>query len=184
MPRWGKMQGVTLTELMVTIAVLAIGSALAYPSFNGLIRSHRVSSGTNELVAAFNLARTEALRSRVGAGVCPSADGNACAGGNWNSGVLVFTDTDGNKAWSAGDIAVRHIESAGNLALLAAPAADELGDGPVGLIRQVAFDRSGRVRTATEITLKPEACTAGEKLQRRVVINRSGQIRTLREECE
>ena len=62
-------RGFTLVELMITIAVLAIGSALAYPSFSGVMRSNRVATSTNGLLAAFNLARSEAIRTNRGGGV-------------------------------------------------------------------------------------------------------------------
>lgn len=172
-------RGITLVELMITLAVLAIGMALAYPSFTGVIRSNRVATGTNDLLAAFNLARTEALRSNRGAGVCPSATGGACAGGDWNSGTLVFTDMDSNGSWSAGDVAVRHFEARPGLALTA-----EADGGGAALVTEVAFDRRGRVVNAVDITLIPENCPAGLSLERHIVVSRAGQTRMVREECE
>lgn len=177
--RRARVAGVTLMELMITVAVAAIGMALAYPSFTSLMRSNRVATGTNSLLAAFNLARTEALRSNRGGGVCPSADGESCVGTDWNTGVLVFTDMDGNGTWSAGDVAVRHFDGAERLVLDASPSG-----GGAGLISEIAFDRRGRVASATDITLLPEDCPAGAELQRRVVVSRTGQARMLREECE
>src|SRR5690554_5417112 len=73
-------RGVTLIELMVTLAVFAIGAAVAYPSFTSVIRSNRVATSTNNFIGAFNLARSEAIRSNRGGAVCPSADGEACFG--------------------------------------------------------------------------------------------------------
>lgn len=177
-------RGFTLIELMITIAVAAIGMALAYPSFTGLMRSNRVATGTNSLLAAFNLARTEALRSNRGGGVCPSADGQACAGGDWGAGVLVFTDVDSNGGWSAGDTAVRYFDPSANLVFQAAPGAGEAGGGGGGLITEVSFDARGRVASATDITLFPEDCPAGVELQRRIVVGRTGQTRMIREDCE
>ena len=54
--------GLTLIELLVTLTVLAILATIATPSLTDLIRSNRVTSQTNELVAVFHLARTEAVR--------------------------------------------------------------------------------------------------------------------------
>ncbi|MBF6941294.1 prepilin-type N-terminal cleavage/methylation domain-containing protein, partial [Acinetobacter baumannii] len=44
--------GFTLIELMVTVAVLAIVLAVAVPAFGTLIRSSRLTSNANEVVAA------------------------------------------------------------------------------------------------------------------------------------
>lgn len=172
-------RGVTLMELMITLVVLAIGTALAYPSFTGVIRSNRVATGTNDLLAAFSLARTEALRSNRGAGVCPSATGTSCAGGDWNTGALVFTDMDSSGTWSAGDVAVRHFDARRGLMLTAAP---DAGGG--ALVTEVAFDRRGRVPNAVNITLLPENCPEGLQLERRIVVTRAGQTRMDREDCE
>jgi type IV fimbrial biogenesis protein FimT len=54
--------GLTLIELMVTLSVLAILAAIGVPSLTDIIRSNRVSSQTNELLAVFHLSRNEAIR--------------------------------------------------------------------------------------------------------------------------
>jgi len=64
-------RGFSLVELMVTIAVLAILLAIGIPSFASLIASNRLTSATNELVAALQTARTEAIRRNVRVTVCP-----------------------------------------------------------------------------------------------------------------
>lgn len=57
-----RQNGFTLVELMVTVAVLAILSTIAYPSFQSTIRSNRVATTTNELIASLALARSEAIK--------------------------------------------------------------------------------------------------------------------------
>lgn len=54
--------GLTLIELLVTLTVLAIVATIATPSLADIIRSNRVSSQTNEIVALLHLARNEAIR--------------------------------------------------------------------------------------------------------------------------
>ncbi|WP_052688100.1 GspH/FimT family pseudopilin [Xanthomonas sp. MUS 060] len=76
---------------MVTIAILAILVALAVPSFTALMRSNRLTSNANELVAALQLTRSEAVRLNGGVSLCRSDDGRVCAaGGNW-AGFLIVT---------------------------------------------------------------------------------------------
>ncbi|MEB1220701.1 Tfp pilus assembly protein FimT/FimU [Xanthomonas campestris pv. campestris] len=73
--------GFTLIELMVTVAVLAIVLAVAVPAFGTLIRSSRLTSNANEVVAALQLARSEAVRQNSLVAVCRSDNGSTCATG-------------------------------------------------------------------------------------------------------
>jgi type IV fimbrial biogenesis protein FimT len=54
--------GFTLVELLVTLAVMAIGIALAAPSFAGMIANYRVRAGAESLVHAVSFARAQAAR--------------------------------------------------------------------------------------------------------------------------
>lgn len=88
-----RQRGFTVVELMVTIAILAILMALAVPSFTALIRSNRLTSTANELVAALQLTRSEAVRLNGGVSLCRSDNGKACAaGGNWTGFLVVARD--------------------------------------------------------------------------------------------
>lgn len=55
-------QGFTLTELMVAIAVLAIGIGLSIPSFQDLIASQRVRAAADALATSVMYARSEAIK--------------------------------------------------------------------------------------------------------------------------
>jgi type IV fimbrial biogenesis protein FimT len=85
--------GFTLLELMVTVAVAAILLAIGLPSFQSVIRSNRVATASNEMLASLALARSEAIKGVGAAGVCPSADGATCATGtDWSGGWLVWRE--------------------------------------------------------------------------------------------
>ena len=60
--RTRSMEGVTLIELMITLSVAAILLSLAIPSFQQIAATNRVAGLTNELTAALNLARSEAIK--------------------------------------------------------------------------------------------------------------------------
>ena len=87
-----RVKGFTLVELMVTVAVLAIVSAIAIPSFASLINSNRLVSQANEMVAVVQSARSEAIRYNQRVYICSSSDGTSCAGASSWSGWLVFLD--------------------------------------------------------------------------------------------
>lgn len=177
-------RGVTLIELVVTLAIFAIGAALAYPSFTGIIRTNRVAATTNNMIAAANLARSEAVRSNRGAGLCPSTSGTLCNGVDWNEGVLVYTDLDGSGTWSAGDVAVRHFAANDAVQVTALVGAGEAGAGGVSNAPQLAYDNRGRPDRATDFRLVPDNCPDGQAHVRRLVVARTGQTRMNEESCQ
>ena len=73
-------RGLTLIELMMTIAIAAILLAVAAPGFQQTLNSSRLSSAVNELASAINLARAEAVRQNRRGVLCRSVDGSACNG--------------------------------------------------------------------------------------------------------
>lgn len=79
--------GFTLTELMVALSIAGMLLTIGIPSFSSAIVNNRLSSNTNELVAALNLARSEAVRR--GDHVVVRKNGE-----NWENGWQVFVDID------------------------------------------------------------------------------------------
>lgn len=55
-------RGLTLIELMITIAVLAVGLSLAAPSFTVQVSNYRVRAAAESMLNGLNYARTEAVR--------------------------------------------------------------------------------------------------------------------------
>ncbi|MDQ7049220.1 MAG: GspH/FimT family pseudopilin [Enterobacterales bacterium] len=56
-----KNHGVTMLELVVTIAIVGILASLAVPAFDNQIKDSKLISNTNLVVGAFNMARSEAI---------------------------------------------------------------------------------------------------------------------------
>jgi type IV fimbrial biogenesis protein FimT len=106
--------GVTLIELMVTIAVLAIVAVFAVPEWLTTVRNNRLAAQANDLVADLALARSEAMRRGGRVTICASADGTVCSGdaADWKQGRLVFFDANADGTVGAGDEIIR---AAGNL---------------------------------------------------------------------
>lgn len=88
--------GFTLVELMVTIAVASVLMAVAVPSFNQLIVTNRLIAQANEVVAAMNFARSEAIKRNTRISFCraSSASATACAGnaGSWRNWIITPGD--------------------------------------------------------------------------------------------
>jgi type IV fimbrial biogenesis protein FimT len=93
-----RQRGLTLVELMVTLAVAIILLAVGMPLFTGLAANNRAVAEANLFLAGFKMARSEAVKRGTEVSVCAIADPSAsplqCGGDNadWANGLLVFTD--------------------------------------------------------------------------------------------
>jgi prepilin-type N-terminal cleavage/methylation domain-containing protein len=95
-------RGFTLVEMLTVLTITAILVALAMPQFQSTIRSSRISSATNSIIAALDLARSEAIRRAGVVTVCRSVDStapnpscssaaaNGYAANDWASGWISF----------------------------------------------------------------------------------------------
>lgn len=72
-------KGFTLVELMVVVAVLAIISAIAMPSFTEVIESQRMKGAATDLMIVMTRARSEAIKRNVNVTVTPKS-------GDWAGG--------------------------------------------------------------------------------------------------
>lgn len=89
--------GLTLVELMVTMAVIIILAAYGVPSFQSHLKDNRRLAEINGLVSAMNLARSEATKGNGRVALCPSVNGLDCSGGNYDTGWIVFINNDGDE---------------------------------------------------------------------------------------
>lgn len=102
--------GYSALELLVTISVLAIVSAVAIPGLSDFVMRGRLATQANELIGAFNFARSEAVTRGTPVSLCPAAAPyTACANSpTWTSGWIVFTDAAGTAGTvDAGDEVIR-----------------------------------------------------------------------------
>lgn len=109
----GKMhaEGVTLVELMITLAVVATILSLGIPTLSDFLQNNRMTGAANDLVSSMHLARSEALLRRTPVVICASTDAEVAnpscdAAAGFGAGWLVFADTNGNARREAGEVAI------------------------------------------------------------------------------
>jgi type IV fimbrial biogenesis protein FimT len=90
--------GLTLTELLVTLLVAAVLMAVAMPNFHALLVRQRLRAAANDLFAAIDLARSQAMTRGRRITLVPLD-----AGGDWARGWMVFADRNGNLLPDAGE---------------------------------------------------------------------------------
>ena len=89
----GRAHGFTMVELLFSVAIAGLVTALAVPSFRDFLQNNRTAEEANALVGALALARNEAVTRGVPVSVCASTDNETCADApDWTTGWIVFTD--------------------------------------------------------------------------------------------
>lgn len=171
--------GFTLLELMIVVAMVAITLVIGVPSFQGIINSNRITAPANDLLAAVQSARIEAVRTGRRTVVCrsdnPDAAAPACAavGGAW-TGWVSFVDNDGDGALDAGERLLRVGAVETPAQLLVSPSIS--GGGNQIVVRPDGMARTGagallaaRLRVCVPATLPAEnardvVITAGSRM--------------------
>lgn len=99
-----RQRGFTLIELLVTLSIAAILLTVAVPNYITFVQNSRLATQANDLVTMLNYARSEAIKRNQTITVCSSTTGTSCAGSTtWDSGLLVFADTNGDGAVDGGE---------------------------------------------------------------------------------
>lgn len=86
-------QGLTLVELVSTLAVLVTLLTVGVPAFAGLQQRIRVATTFHLLSTSLASARIAAVKHGGAVAVCPSSDGRTCHGQPvWDDGWILFRD--------------------------------------------------------------------------------------------
>ena len=64
-------RGFTIIELMVTVAILAIMTAIAVPSFRSFVNNQRIKSAATEMMTAVLIARSDAIKRNASVTLAP-----------------------------------------------------------------------------------------------------------------
>jgi len=158
--------GLTLIELMVVIAIIAITLTLGLPSFSGVIERMRVGTTLHLLGTDMAMARNTAVMRHSQVVICPRDAIAGCADSqDWSHGWMVFDDPDENRQPDVpGDILRASEPPAG--ALLFLPASRPF----------LRYQADGR---AANSNLTVYVCR-DKRYAGKVVVNNLGRVRTER----
>lgn len=97
-------KGITLTEMLVVLAVIAVLMSLGMPSFDTMVRKQKLDAAKHALMHLAHLARTTAVNESVQTVICGSQSGEHCdTSKQWRGYAIAFRDRNHNHAYDEGD---------------------------------------------------------------------------------
>ena len=156
--------GFSLIELMVVITIVGIMVAIGAPSFSMMLEKQRMVTTVNELFAAINLTRSEAIQRGARVDLVP-VDGT-----NWSNGWMILVDENANQKADPGEkIVFIHGAVPAGISITS----NFIDDTPLYL----AYNGTGRTRT----NANSQSIQSGSfrfqsaNVNRRIVINTLGR---------
>ncbi len=167
--------GFTMTELVITMSIVAILMAIGVPSFKYVTTSNRVSTEVNGLLGDLQFARSEAIKEGLPVTVCSSTDGATCNGGNsWQTGWIVFLNWNSAADPQNAAAVVRWQTAFSSL---------DTFQPSNGSFQAITFNREGygtNTQNATTITLQLHDSTSNAAWTRCLAISPVGMLTTQR----
>ena len=165
-------RGVTLIELVTTLAIIAILGTFGLTAFAETLARQRVQTTLHLISADLAMARNAAIMRRNQVVACPGEALHGCrSDADWSQGWIVFTDPDGNRQPDADADLIRVANAPSG-----APDSIRLAS----TRSFVRYQRDGR-SAGTNLTIN--VCHK-ETLAGQVVVNNLGRVRSARPKRE
>jgi type IV fimbrial biogenesis protein FimT len=169
--------GLTVLELMVTLAVGAVLLSLAVPSFETFVNRQRMKAAVGSLHIDLLAARSQAVYRRGIVVACPGNPDGGCSGNaDWSDGWIVFEDENNDRQRQPDETLIRRGHGHANVAIRAPASRTEIrffpdgsspgSNGSIGLCgrggpakaRRLVISNIGRIRRDTYPQLDPALC--------------------------
>lgn len=99
-----RQRGFSLIELMLTLVIAAVLMGVTVPAFRGMVNSNRVIAQSNDIVAALNLARSEAITRNATITFCGAASATATSCATTTTPWVAWVVLNGSTLIRGGDI--------------------------------------------------------------------------------
>ncbi|NVM78935.1 type IV fimbrial biogenesis protein FimT [Duganella sp. SG902] len=164
-----KAAGLTLIELLVVLALVLVLLGAAAPAFQQTLQRLRLQAATNDLLAAIDLTRSQAMARGGKVLMAPLEP----SGANWQSGWVIFQDRNGNRRPDPDEPPLyRHDPLRSDITITS-----RFTSG--GTPTYIAYNAAGRTcRADNALTARWGTLTLTQgKLTRNVIINMLGRVR-------
>lgn len=96
------LRGITLIEVLITLALIVILSSWGIPEFIALYQKNTLASEVNTLLTHLMQTRSEAMKRNVPVVICRSENGSSClrsgsSSTDWSVGWLIYANADDDK---------------------------------------------------------------------------------------
>ena len=101
-------RGITLLELLVTLAIVAILLAAGVPSFRAWVQNQELRGAANRMASDLAYARNAAVDRGARVALCPGDPRGGCRDVPvWEDGWFVFGDDNGDRRWQTDEPLLR-----------------------------------------------------------------------------
>lgn len=170
-------QGVTLIEVLTTLAVLSILISFGLPQFREIHERWQVMQTVRSMESSLLLARSEAIKRGGGIGIRKldnekNGCQNAATTSEWGCGWLVYADADGNGSWNKQkDVLLQEIKLSGSVNVMRSSNGNNL-----------SFNRYGMASlNAIGFTFLPARTGVSTHTEQMLCMSSGGRIRIIKD---
>ena len=161
--------GFSLLELLITVAIISILAMVAAPSFQSMMENNQTLSLANQLISAFNYARSESVKRRKPVTVCArNTLGNGCSSTDtFINGWIVYEGTTPPTSSTTNLIIGDTQVKAGDM---------ELSSSSSTILRSITYTITGSAKNSGTIYIR----SAGINKRKIVISMNTGRVRACR----
>lgn len=139
-----KQRGLTLVELMITIAIAAILITIGGPGISSILQQNRIVADINDLSAIARIARFTAVDQSTPVTLCPTSDYTTCTT-DWSKSKMAFIDDNSNGKHESAEMMLGTTEKINSNNTLS------------GISGTLTFQADGSISSAATIKICPQS---------------------------